>query len=149
MFYALLFPSLRGSFQHKQKVHLPSSSNAFIFPCYSVPFSSQQLVLPSYFSVVRSSPSSMEREGAQLLSKKGLSLSSTDAKTQKFPLRVSCQNAAPFGVLHTTEDWENLPGRCYVFILPSSEVELCKIHFARWKNALKHMENIGKTQHYQ
>lgn len=34
-------------------------------------------------------------------------------------------------------------------ILPSSEVELCKIHFARQKNTLKHMENIGKTQYYQ
>lgn len=36
---------------------------------------------------------------------------------------------------------------CLYFIV--FEVELCKIHFARWKNTLKHMENIGKTQYYQ
>lgn len=39
------------AFQHTYKVHLPSSFNGFIFPCHSVPFSPQQLVLPSYFSV--------------------------------------------------------------------------------------------------
>lgn len=51
LYYALPFSSLRGSFQHTYKVHLPSSFNGLIFPCHSVPFSSQQLVLPSYFSV--------------------------------------------------------------------------------------------------
>lgn len=52
LYYALPFSSLRGSFQHTYKVHLPSSFNDLIFPCHSVPFSSQQLVLPSYFSVL-------------------------------------------------------------------------------------------------
>lgn len=72
-----------ASSTHRGYISFPHSKASY-FHAIQGPFSSQQLLLPSNFSVVRLSPSSTEREGARLLSKKGLSLSSTDTKTQTF-----------------------------------------------------------------